>query len=76
MWISRTDGTVELFNRKWRSHTGQTVESSARIWRERRPSPVVSSTLAVQGRTAGVSTSMPLAPVMRKSSRLMYSGAP
>ncbi|MEZ0168037.1 sensor histidine kinase [Microvirga sp. TS319] len=34
MWISRTDGTVEFFNRKWRSYTGQTVESSARIWRD------------------------------------------
>jgi PAS domain S-box-containing protein len=34
MWISRTDGTVEFFNRKWRAYTGQAVDNGTRTWRE------------------------------------------
>jgi len=34
MWISRTDGTVEFFNRKWRDYTGRTADDGTQTWRE------------------------------------------
>ena len=34
MWIARTDGTVEFFNREWRDYTGQTADTISQIWKD------------------------------------------
>jgi PAS domain S-box-containing protein len=34
MWVGRTDGTVEYFNREWRSYTGHSQLREALTWKE------------------------------------------
>jgi PAS domain S-box-containing protein len=34
MWVGRTDGTVEFFNREWRSYTGHSQLREALTWKE------------------------------------------
>ena len=34
MWVSRTDGSVEFFNREWRNYTGQRADAETQTWRD------------------------------------------